>query len=781
VSSTETSSETEITCVNGEISVTASGADSYTWSDGSSTSSSRDLTAAGTYTVTGTFANGCTTTADVVITENTTTPTVVISDGSTNITELCVSGGTQSVTASGADTYVWTDDSSTDAARDITAAGSYEVTGTTTANGCTNTATIAADIAPAITGTTTTIDETTCGEYVISVQVDGNTGNGQWTNTGVGIFGSATDLATTFTTNTFDQEMSLTWTTDGGTCDGSTAVITAQFNQPQTSTDLGNYNMDTECWVWGGLTDSDFGTASNWYKYDGNNWERQTTETPGSSDKVYVLGNTNAGLCVSGSNNISVISGSSMTDLMVATGAEADLSGTITVSGDITNDGTVNCGTSSLLMNGTSDQILSGNATTLYNMTVNKSSGNLTLNSPITVTGSLTMTSGDILNSQPITIGTSSALPGDLSYTSGVVTGQIRRFFSAGPGSKFFPVGITGVERGVTVDFATSGPGEDQYLTAEYKTGLPNLSGSNAHYSGLPLTTSDGQLIQNFHEEGYWEINPGSASTGDSYLAPINVKGYNISIRMNNLTNSAGANVNKDNVRILKSAGPSHTSWEGLTHGSISGTDNDFTVIASGTGFSFFGGGTDDDDPLPVELISFTGNCADGVVDLTWSTASEFNSAYFDLEESRDGVTWEVINTQDAAGESTEMLEYHFRDANTSGGNNYYRLTQVDIDGTQKTYDVINVNCSETSKGYFSIFPNPSSGSFQVILNNEDIVGSAVMNMTDTKGNVVMTNAIDVKSGINMYVVNEALAPGIYYISVVNGAHATTILKHSVR
>ena len=255
---------------------------------------------------------------------------------------------------------------------------------------------------------------------------------------------------------------------------------------------------------------------------------------------------------------------------------------------------------------------------------------------------------------------------------------------------------------------------------------------------------------------------------------------------MNDLRDAAGENQDKDKGRIIKSAGsntPSqhHVSWTGMTHVSTSGTNADFTVVATGTGFSTFGAGAPDSDALPVELISFTGNCVDGVVDLTWSTASEFNSAYFDLEKSRDGVTWEVINTQDAAGESTETLEYHFRDVSANSGNNYYRLTQVDIDGTQKTYDVINVNCTETSKGYFSIFPNPSSGSFQVILNNEDIIGNAVMNMTDTKGNVVMTKAIDVKSGINMYVVNEALAPGIYYISVVNGAHATTVLKHSVR
>ena len=44
VTSNETSSATTVTCDNTEISVTASGADSYTWSDGSSTSTTRDLT-----------------------------------------------------------------------------------------------------------------------------------------------------------------------------------------------------------------------------------------------------------------------------------------------------------------------------------------------------------------------------------------------------------------------------------------------------------------------------------------------------------------------------------------------------------------------------------------------------------------------------------------------------------------------------------------------------------------------------------------------------------------
>ena len=77
----ESGSATEVTCVNTEISVTAGGADSYTWSDGASTATSRDLTSAATYTVTGTDAsNGCTNTAEITITEDISLPTVTLTN-----------------------------------------------------------------------------------------------------------------------------------------------------------------------------------------------------------------------------------------------------------------------------------------------------------------------------------------------------------------------------------------------------------------------------------------------------------------------------------------------------------------------------------------------------------------------------------------------------------------------------------------------------------------------------------------------------------------------------
>ena len=464
-------------------------------------------------------------------------------------------------------------------------------------------------------------------------------------------------------------------------------------------------------------------------------------------------------------------------------------SGTVTLNGDLINAGTITAGSGTVSLTAAGDQEISGGGTTSFNnLTLNKTSGDLNLNSAMTISGTLTMSKGNIVNgTNVLTIGTSSSSPGAISHISGSVTGKLRRYFADGSSSsKFFPIGTASKTRDVTVAFPTT-PGTDQYLTASYNAGYAQLSGANL-YAGLPLTTADGQLIQNYDDEGYWEINPGSTATvgGNIYSSDINSTAYNVTIHMNGLTGADGVtSMDRDKVRLIKSAGPGHTSWEALTHGTIGGTDanNDYTVTASGSGFSFFGAGTEDDNALPVELVSFNANCNDGVVDLLWETASENNSEDFEVEYSRDGVIWNTIHTEPAAGFSTELISYSYTHMHALGGDNYYRLTQNDVDGASVTYDnlIINANCQSAATGYFSVFPNPSSGSFQVIMNNSELEGAASLNIIDTKGNKVFMKSIQVNSGINMYVIQENLAPGIYYISIENGLRSTTVVKHSIR
>ena len=654
----------------------------------------------------------------------------------------------------------------------ITENTTYTVTATVASCSSTATTSVTSTSAPVITSSSTVTDVTTCGVTSIDISVDTDGATGTWADGSNGLFViGETETTNTYATNTYNSNLTLTWTNNSGACSGSTATITAKFNQPSPTG-----SMDSDSWVWGGLTNSTWTTGSNWYRWESSKWVKQQVAYPDAGSKIYVLPTSD--VCVSSTLNNAA---TSITDLNIESGGSFDLGSVNTsITGNITNDGTMQGGTGTVTLSGSTDQTISGSGTVSFNnLTVNKSSGSAIISTQTDIRNTLTMTKGNIVNSQPVVIGVNSSSPGTLSHASGIVTGELRRYFANATGSTFFPVGTSSNMRDVTINF-TQAPGTDEYLTVSYVAGAPVLSGADGDYSGLPLITNDDQLIQNYSADGHWNIDP----TGGNYESTeINSAAYEITLHCKALTVQP-TDVSK--VRIIKSAGSetpilNHVSWTGLDLLSYSGDGSDFTITAAATGFSKFGAGSDDGNALPVELVSFSGACNDGVVELIWETASEYNSSHFDVENSRDGITWDVVKTIEAAGFSNELITYGYKDFHSNSGDNYYRLTQADLDGTSKTYDIINVSCSQTAAGYFSIFPNPSSGSFQVMLNNSDIVGSAEMNIVDTKGNKVMMKSIDVKTGINMFAIDENLAPGIYYISVLNGNYSTIVLKHSVK
>ena len=206
------------------------------------------------------------------------------------------------------------------------------------------------------------------------------------------------------------------------------------------------------------------------------------------------------------------------------------------------------------------------------------------------------------------------------------------------------------------------------------------------------------------------------------------------------------------------------------------------TVYASNGGANYKATFSVSSQALPVELLSFNGDCNEGQVNLSWQTATEHNSDYFEVEKSRDGMNWQVLTTVNAAGNSTQLLNYEATDANAMEVNNYYRLTQVDIDGTKEIFNVINIRCDRRLNSYVSAYPNPSTSSFQVILNDKQLVGSGILSVKDTKGTELLNRTIEVKPGTNMFSVTDLnLAPGVYYIQIVNGECATEVLKEVIR
>jgi hypothetical protein len=87
---------------------------------------------------------------------------------------------------------------------------------------------------------------------------------------------------------------------------------------------------------------------------------------------------------------------------------------------------------------------------------------------------------------------------------------------------------------------------------------------------------------------------------------------------------------------------------------------------------------------LPVQLIHFDANKEDNKVDVSWSTASEINNDYFEVQHSIDGITWKTLSHIEGAGNSNNILYYNTVDYDVKNYDvKYYRLKQVDFDGTQ--------------------------------------------------------------------------------------------------
>lgn len=93
--------------------------------------------------------------------------------------------------------------------------------------------------------------------------------------------------------------------------------------------------------------------------------------------------------------------------------------------------------------------------------------------------------------------------------------------------------------------------------------------------------------------------------------------------------------------------------------------------------------------PLPVELIAFQGEPMGTVNHLTWSTATERDNDRFEVERSADGEAFGKIGTVGGAGTSQQPIHYALDDAAPLNGVNYYRLKQVDLDGTYTYSPVI--------------------------------------------------------------------------------------------
>lgn len=164
------------------------------------------------------------------------------------------------------------------------------------------------------------------------------------------------------------------------------------------------------------------------------------------------------------------------------------------------------------------------------------------------------------------------------------------------------------------------------------------------------------------------------------------------------------------------------------------------------------------EEGMPVTLVSFEAKKENQTGIFTWSTSSETNSDFFEMQRSVDGKLWTVIGKISAHGESNSIRSYSYEDQSPNGGSNLYRLRMVDKDESFAYSRVVNL---DFEKDAVSVYPNPTTASFSILGSSNET--SDVL-IRDLSGKLVHQQEWSGRSKINV----EKLSPGMYIVAIYN-------------
>jgi len=181
---------------------------------------------------------------------------------------------------------------------------------------------------------------------------------------------------------------------------------------------------------------------------------------------------------------------------------------------------------------------------------------------------------------------------------------------------------------------------------------------------------------------------------------------------------------------------------------------------------------------LPIELVSFDGLLNnEGVVDLFWATSVEINNNYFLIERSSNAKDWKEIGTVYGAGNSIKKLQYTFEDQliNTGAEGYYYRLKQVDFDGTTFISTIIYINLDNKNYLDLKLYPNPSTDYIHVTGNNFETANFSILDVLGY--NVVQQVYINQINAQHLSIDISRLPSGVYYLIFNAGEYKETFIK----
>jgi hypothetical protein len=175
---------------------------------------------------------------------------------------------------------------------------------------------------------------------------------------------------------------------------------------------------------------------------------------------------------------------------------------------------------------------------------------------------------------------------------------------------------------------------------------------------------------------------------------------------------------------------------------------------------------------LPIRLVSFTASAERETVSLNWITATERDNDYMAIERSADGREFSTIGRVEGAGSTDSETSYTFADEAPLPGRSYYRLRQVDFDGTTEYHGPIAVDFAGDGTAPVRIFPNPVAGDF-VTLDGELRLGTQVT-LLDAAGRSLRQWTIQEKQ-LRRELPAAGLTAGVYFLRLEDGGTVRTV------
>lgn len=279
------------------------------------------------------------------------------------------------------------------------------------------------------------------------------------------------------------------------------------------------------------------------------------------------------------------------------------------------------------------------------------------------------------------------------------------------------------------------------------------------------ISTSTATVTLYFNQQEFLDFNANPAKTADF---PINAS---------DLSGIA-------NLRILKISGSSSDN-SGLIN-TYSGTQlvinpdddkivwnataNRWEVTFNVTGFSGFFA-TTEPTVLPVNLVDFKVSKESSAAKLQWQTATETNNKGFEIYRSGDDKQFLKIGQVAAKGSNSV---YTFNDKQPLNGSNYYKLIQVDNDGTQHDMGVKTLSFA-LNVSDVKIYPNPTIGKATLSFTAGKYQNVSIIAVDGKVLNYlsVLPNQTEVKLNLSAY------ASGVYFVKMIgiNGVETQKIIK----